>query len=155
VVGSCYDASYRRELKVQIHASGVEDKIVMLNYVPRAAFHTLMALTDVVVNLRSSDMLGLSAVLLRALAAAKPVITSDIEEWRIFPEGVCLSISKGDKEVEELTGHFIRLASDRPAMADLGRAARRWFLADGTLSAMADDYMAQMRCVEAFTKDQD
>jgi glycosyltransferase involved in cell wall biosynthesis len=155
LVGSWYDAGYRRELKSRARASGVEQRIIMLEYVSPAAFQSLMALTDVVVNLRSPDRLGLSAVLLRALAAAKPVITSDIEEWRIFPKGVCLAISKGDREVEELTGHFIRLASDRSAMAELGRAARRWFLANGTLSAMADDYMAQMRCVEAFTKNQD
>jgi glycosyltransferase involved in cell wall biosynthesis len=148
LVGSCYDPGYRRELKSQIRASGFEKRILLLDYVQPEAFHSLMALTDVIVNLRDPDRLGLSAVLLRALAAAKPVITSDIKEWRVFPEGVCLWVSSGEEEVDGVTRHFMRLATDKPARTQLGLEARRWFLANATLPVMADDYMSPLRCME-------
>lgn len=151
LVGSCYDSAYRRELKTQISKCGFANRILMLDYVPVAAFHALMALTDVVVNLRSPDRLGLSAVLLRALAAAKPVITSRIEEWQIFPEGSCLWISSGANEMEQLTGHFIRLARSRSDRTQLGLAARRWFLANATVRLMADDYMAPVHYMSSLT----
>jgi glycosyltransferase involved in cell wall biosynthesis len=142
LVGSCYDSSFRHEMNLQIEESGVADRVVVLDYVPPDALHTLMALTDVVVNLRSPDQLGLSAILLRALAAAKPVIISAIAEWRIFPAGTCLSVTAGSCEVEQLTALLVELAGNSPERERYGHSARRWFLQNGTLSKMAQDYMS-------------
>jgi glycosyltransferase involved in cell wall biosynthesis len=82
IAGSCYDDSYQQALVDMIRLSRAGARIVMVDYVPPDIFHTLIALSDVVVNLRWPALGGVSAVLLRSLAAGKPVIISDIPDWR-------------------------------------------------------------------------
>jgi glycosyltransferase involved in cell wall biosynthesis len=96
-----------------------------------------------VVNLRSPERLGLSAVLLRALAAAKPVITSAIDEWQIFPDGTCLWVEQGDKELAKFLEHLMTLADSKSLRDQYGSAARRWFLENATISHMVAAYMDQ------------
>jgi glycosyltransferase involved in cell wall biosynthesis len=142
LAGRCYDQALRRELDLQIADSPAGDRIIILDYVPQDAFHALVALSDVVVNLRSPDRMGLSAVLMRALAAAKPVIISSIAEWEMFPPSTCLRVAAGDAEVQTLAEHLTDLAGNKLLREQYGHAARRWFLEQGTLPIMADDYMA-------------
>ena len=136
VAGRAYDVEHKAEL--QRLAGG---RIVFLDYVDPKTLHVLMALVDVVVCLRWPSRAGLSAILLRALAAAKPVITTDLPEWRGVGEGARINIVPGDNEVSELAEHFYRLATSPEELSDRGHRARAWFLQEGTIATMAADYL--------------
>jgi glycosyltransferase involved in cell wall biosynthesis len=144
IAGRCYELGYKEELRVQIVSSGVADRIIMLDYVGPRAFHALVNLVDVLVTLRDPGRNGLSAVLVRGLAAGRPVITSAIEEWQVLPEGTCRWVEPGENEYPQLLEHLRMLAKSRSLRDRDGLAARRWFLENATLYHMAADYVSQI-----------
>jgi glycosyltransferase involved in cell wall biosynthesis len=141
IVGRTYDFAYGEALKKQIDASPASARIVISDYAPPDVFHALMALCDVLVNLRWPPLGGLSAVLLRGLVAGKPVIVSDIPDWRDAGGEACLRVAPDDAEVETIAGHLLRLAEDPGERARLGRVARAWFLKEATLDVMVADHL--------------
>jgi len=144
IVGRAYDIQYKAEVENQIALSDVKDRIVMLDYVSSDVLFMLMSLCDVIVNLRWPTRLGLSAILMRALALGKPVLCSEIAEWGEISEAGCLRIPTDERESDVMTAHLLRLAADKSERDRLSAAARRWFLSNGTLSRMASDYQVNM-----------
>jgi glycosyltransferase involved in cell wall biosynthesis len=142
IVGSSYDAAYRERLTEQIQSSEANARISMADYAAPDVFHTLIALSDVLVNLRWPALGGLSAVLLRGLAAGKPVIISDIPDWCAVGDDACLRVAPDDDEVEGIARHLLRLASDPAERKRLGRIARAWFAREATVEAMVADHLS-------------
>ena len=145
IVGRAYDQAYAAELQAEIDASPVRHRIVRRGYVPKDGFKALMHLSDVVVNLRWPTRLGVSAVLLRALAAGKPTIVSDVPEWRSIGGDAMLRVAPDAGEQATLTRYLEALAGDPARRAMMSAAARRWYLANGTIQIMAADYLAAMK----------
>ncbi len=141
IVGHCYDESYRAALLQQIQDSPASTRIVFSDYAEPDVFHALMALSDVLVNLRWPALGGVSAVLLRGLAAGKPVIISDIPDWRMLGKEACLPVAVDDTEVDGIARHLLRIAGDPAERARLGRIAREWFAREATLEVMVGDYL--------------
>lgn len=142
IVGSTYDHSYGDELVAQVRASPAASRIVITDYAPSDVFHALIALSDVLVNLRWPALGGLSAMLLRGLAAGKPVIVSDIPDWRAAGDEACLRVAPDDAEVAGIARHLLRLAGDPAERARLGRIARAWFTREATLEVMVADHLS-------------
>lgn len=142
VVGACYDRDYEKALRAQIAASPARGRIFFGNYAPPDVFHALIALSDVLVALRWPALGGLSAVLLRGLAAGKPVIIPDISDWRGAGDAASLTVPTPDGEVEGIAAHLLRLAADPAERARLGRIARAWYHREATLEAMAADHIS-------------
>jgi len=142
IVGSTYDSAYGKELAAQVRASPAASRIVIADYAPPDVFHALLALPDVLVNLRWPALGGVSAVLLRGLAAGKPVIVSDIPDWRGVGDEACLRVAPDCAEVAGIAGHLLRLAGDPMERVRLGRIARSWFAREATLEVMVTDYLA-------------
>jgi glycosyltransferase involved in cell wall biosynthesis len=154
IVGSIYDQSYRAELTEAIAASPAVERIVLSDYAPPDVFHALVALCDVMVALRWPALGGLSAVLLRGLAAGKPVIVSDIPDFRGAGDEATLPVPVGEGEAEGIAKTLLRLARDPQERARLGYVARAWYHREATLQAMADDHIAGGRPPRA-TEDTD
>lgn len=149
IVGSIYDRSYRAELAAAIAASPAGARIVLSDYAPADVFHALISLCDAMVTLRWPALGGLSAVLLRGLAAGKPVIISDIPDFRGAGDEASLPVPVGEGEAEGITAQLLRLASDPAERARLGQVARAWYHREATLKAMADDHIAGGRAPRA------
>ncbi len=141
-------ATYQIELKRLAEQLGIADAIVSVGHVPvmdpedRKRFHQLLQLCDVVVNLRWPSHKQMSGTLARAIAAGKPIVVTDLPEWRHLPDTFCTRISPGATELAELTEALCRRAQDPTATATEAAAARAYFEANATLPAMAAHYAA-------------
>jgi glycosyltransferase involved in cell wall biosynthesis len=140
IVGACYEDSYRQELRARIAASPARDRIHFGDYAPPDIFHSLIALSDVLVALRWPALGGLSAVLLRGLAAGKPVIVSDIPDWRGAGDAASLPVPTPDGEADGIAAYLLQLAANPAERARLGQVARQWYHREATLEAMTADH---------------
>ena len=102
-----------------------------------------IALSDVVVCLRWPTAGEVSASLMRALGAGKPVIASDVLQYRDLDPSFCWRVpTDGLREAERHRGRRCAASSRTPPLpADAGAAARRFVEAEATLSASADRYL--------------
>jgi len=149
IAGQCYDAAYKTILSRQIEVSSARHRIVFLDYVPVPVFHALIALTDVLVTLRWPALGGLSAILIRGLAAGKAMIVSDIPDWRAAGAGACLLVPPDAEEVATIAHHLRWLASHPDDRIRLGRVGRHWYLRDATLASMVADHVGGGRLPRA------
>jgi glycosyltransferase involved in cell wall biosynthesis len=62
---------------------------------------------------------------MRLMAAAKPVLVTDAEEWAGVPDGTVLRIDPGEPEEEELAEVLDLLAREPEMRRVVGEAARR------------------------------
>jgi len=106
--------------------AGLADSFTLTGRVPleRLAWH--LAAADVVLALRFPTLGEMSAVLLRAMAAARPVIvTAGTPAGVDFPEGVVVPVDPGRYEEAELQAQ-LALLHRRPDLGDrVGALARR------------------------------
>src|SRR5579859_954499 len=87
----------------------------------------------------------MSGTLVRALAAGKPVIMTDLPEWRFLPEAFCLRLAPDEHEVEALAADLQRLATNEPLLASLSSQARAYYERELTPWQMAERYQAVVR----------
>lgn len=141
IVGRALDPAYDERLRRLAGDLGVAGNVVITGHVSREDFDTHLLAADVVVNLRFPFLSQMSATLMRAIAAGKPVVISDHPDWRFVPGDFCLRVAPGAGEVDELTAHLCALAADPAARSRMSQAARAWYQAEGTAERMADRYL--------------
>jgi len=152
VAGEAFHPSYAETLAELATTLGVADRVRLLGWVPKELFDSCLVACDVVVNLRFPFMKQMSAVLLRAAAARKPVITTDLAEWRFLPDGFCLRVPPGDDETAEaevaaLAGHLGALAGDRRLLRRMSVAADAYYQQTSRADDMAAAYLEVARAV--------
>ena len=140
VVGPGFEAEYVDELRAFAERLGIAAHVRFTGHVPRPRFDDLMVACDAVVNLRGRWTSHQSAIAMRAAAAAKPVLVSDVADWRDLPAEPFLRVPAGDEEVPVLAAHLLRLATDPAERQRLSRLARGWFGRAATVEAMAAGY---------------
>ena len=80
-------------------------------------------------------------MLVRALAAGKPTVISDVAEWRYLPEACCWRVAPDDDEVENVADRVESLATDPRLYEAAAAEARAFFERRGTLAHMAAQYL--------------
>ncbi|MDQ4132797.1 MAG: FkbM family methyltransferase [Actinomycetota bacterium] len=140
VVGRWLEDSYADHLRHRARALGVESSVRFTGHVSRRDLDDFLIASDVVLNLRLPVSRHMSATLARALAAAKPVIISDLEDWRFLPDDACLRVPVGAGEVPAVSEHLLALAADGGRRARLGAAARDYYEKEATIERMAARY---------------
>lgn len=141
-------------------ALGVADRVHLTGYVPDDELDAHVAAADVCLSLRWPSGRETSGTWLRALAAGKPTVVSDLahggevrsldpETWQVLPapfarpgtppEPVAVSVSLVD-EPRQLLRAMGRLANDPGLRQALGRAARAQWSAHHTMEAAEHDY---------------
>ena len=90
--------------------------------------NTLRAIlaSDIVVNLRNPSMGEASGTLMHALAAAKPTIISDINQYREFPDKVCWKVIHDGNQAEVLYAYLTTMLSDRDLRVAISRNASEY-----------------------------
>ncbi|HWD08469.1 MAG TPA: glycosyltransferase [Actinomycetota bacterium] len=142
IVGRCHDPAYQAALEAIAERLGVAGKVEFAGRVLRPEFDAYLKAADVVINLRAPLTRSMSAVLMRALAAGRPVIMTDRPEWRFLPPSVCLRVPPGEAEAAGVAAALTRLGGDDGFRTTLGRAARAYYEREGTIQRMADRYLA-------------
>ena len=143
VVGPVLDLAYRDRVLDLAERLGVSHLVRLTGHVPAGAFADHLAAVDVVVNLRWPSKKQMSATVLRAAAAGKPVVLSDVPEWAFLPGTFCRRVPAGEgaNEVDALAAHLVELAGDPALRAHLSAGAHEYHRAEATPAQMAAAYL--------------
>lgn len=147
IVGRALESAYEERLRELASSLGVGDRVLLAGHVDRADFDAHLLAADVVVNLRYPYLAQMSATLMRAIAAGKPIVISDHPDWRFLPADFCMRVAPDTHEVANLTAHLRALAGDAPLRKRMAAAARSYFEREGTVEHMADRYLAVIHSV--------
>jgi glycosyltransferase involved in cell wall biosynthesis len=140
IVGGFADPDYRRRLERLAEDAGARGRLRLLGRTGQRDFELALLGCDAVVNLRYPFRGQMSATLMRALAAGRPVVITDVPEWRHLPESFCLRVAPDAAEVDVLTSHLLGLARDPARRRAMGEAARRFWEEHATPARMAGSY---------------
>ncbi len=139
---------YLAELDGLAAELGIGAAIRRLGHIPvmdgagRKAFHRALQICDVVVNLRWPSHKQMSGTLARAIAASKPVVITDLPEWRHLPDSFCVRLPVDEREIPALADTLRRMARNRGQTETMSAAARLYFETRATLPMMVDRYRA-------------
>jgi glycosyltransferase involved in cell wall biosynthesis len=135
-------AGERFELARRLERLGLDGSaIIRKDYVPEERLWSLMAASNVLVNLRSPTMGETSGAVIRGLALGKPMLVSDTGWFAELPDDVALKIPVDEYEVPTIAAAF-ELAADHAA--ELGHAAREYVRREHDLDRAAAGYAAAL-----------
>jgi glycosyltransferase involved in cell wall biosynthesis len=135
-------AGERFDLSRRLERLGLGDEaITRLDYVPEERMWSLMAASDVLVNLRFPTMGETSGSVIRGLSLGKALVVSDVGWFGELPDDVVLKIPVDDYEVPLLEA-ALGFAADHGA--ELGAAARAYVRREHDLGRVADAYAAAL-----------
>jgi glycosyltransferase involved in cell wall biosynthesis len=141
VVGTFVSPEYRHELESYLRERSVADRFRFHGRGSDETFRRCLLDCDVVVNLRWPFRYQMSASLLRAVAAGKPVVATDVPAWGMLPETFCRFLPPGEREAAELARELATLAHDREERRKRGAAARSFYREHATLEIMGRRYL--------------
>jgi len=136
------DESPSFDVRALIQELQVQDHVMITGYTPYHEFLEYIALSDVCVNLRYPTVRSTSANILKIMAFAKPVLTSDVCELLDLPGTCCLKIPLNESEEEKLLHAFLMLYNDPEYKVTLGKNARTFIGDHHSMQQAADQYMA-------------
>jgi glycosyltransferase involved in cell wall biosynthesis/SAM-dependent methyltransferase len=142
IVGEPIDLTYNHVLKERAREWGINHQVYFAGHVTGSDFDTFLLACDVVINLRYPPRKQMSAVLVRAIAAGKPIIISDIPEWDFFPSDFCWRLAADEREAEVLSEYLQALADNPELRQHMSSSARAYFEREGTLAHMTAGYQA-------------
>jgi glycosyltransferase involved in cell wall biosynthesis len=119
----------------------LRNHVRFMGRLPREDFDNLFLASDVILNLRYPSRKGMSATLIRTLAAGKPVAISDIPEWRFLPEEFCWRVKPGKWEVQSILEFLHKLATNKDHLKEVSQQARIYFETHNTVKLMAAQYL--------------
>jgi len=120
-------------------------RVVRLPYVPEEEFWRLAALTDICVNLRYPSVGETSGVAMKLMAAGKPVLVTESEEYACFPDMAVVRIDSGEAEIEMLAHYLYALATDPEMRALIGGNAAEYVREHHALEQVAAAYLEVIR----------
>lgn len=82
-----------------IKSKKLQDNVFITGYLEKGEYEAGLEICDVVINLRYPSMGESSATLCEAFKYGKPVLVSNINQYREFPDEICWKVDVGDYEV--------------------------------------------------------
>jgi glycosyltransferase involved in cell wall biosynthesis len=110
----------------EARALGIADRCRFVGYVPEEELWRAIDAADVVAALRYPTAGEASGPLMRALAAGKPAIVTDLAQFRELPPEVCVKVPLGSREVGAIVAAIRDLAT-RPELRERMAAAASRF----------------------------
>ena len=102
-----------KRLQAEVESSEQRGNITFTGYLDEVDYFSALSASDVVINLRKPSMGEASGTLMHALAASKPAIISDINQYREFPDRVCWKLIHDENEAQLLYEYLTVLLSNR------------------------------------------
>jgi glycosyltransferase involved in cell wall biosynthesis len=136
------------DLKRRLQRLGLDDEgLVRQGWVDEARLWSLMAGSDVLVNLRHPTMGETSGSAVRALSLGKPLVVSDVGWFSELPGDVALKVPPDDDEVATLTAAVELLASRADVRAEMGANAAALANREHDVERVADLYVGALERV--------
>jgi glycosyltransferase involved in cell wall biosynthesis len=110
-----------KRLQMEVEASEYSGNITFTGYLDDTDYLAALRCSDVVINLRNPSMGEGSLTLTQALAAGKPAIISDLNQYREFPDRVCWKVTHDENEAQLLYEYLTVLLSNRSVRKALSR----------------------------------
>ncbi|HEX8998196.1 MAG TPA: FkbM family methyltransferase [Ktedonobacterales bacterium] len=127
IVGRSVNVPYRERLEALIRTTKLKGNVTIVDSPPLADFERMMQACDVILNLRWPSSGENSAVMARAFGMGKPVVTSDVPQFRELSDQFCWRIPyEGDEERQRLASLLLRVAKDRDLLIDARLAAQEY-----------------------------
>jgi glycosyltransferase involved in cell wall biosynthesis len=124
-----------------IRRLGLDNRVVITGYTDTELFNKYLHAMDVCVNLRYPEDGETSATMIRAFAAAKPVLYTPCGAGAELPAGIALPIPANSSEIRLITTTLIRLCLEPLLSKLIGEKARRYYNANHLPERTAADYI--------------
>jgi glycosyltransferase involved in cell wall biosynthesis len=115
-----------RSLQKEVEASEYGEYITFTGYLDETDYFAAVFASDVVINLRNPSMGEASLTLMHALAAAKPAIISDLNQYQEFPDRVCWKLTHDENEADLLFEYLTVLLSNKSVRAAMSENAANY-----------------------------
>lgn len=115
-----------RSLQTEVEASDYRGYITFTGYLDEIDYFSALFASDVIINLRNPSMGEASLTLMHALAAAKPAIISDLNQYKEFPDRVCWKVTHDENEAELLFEYLTVLLSNKNVRAAMSENAANY-----------------------------
>ncbi|HEX8491830.1 MAG TPA: glycosyltransferase [Pyrinomonadaceae bacterium] len=115
-----------KSLEREVRAGKYARHITFTGYQDEADYFRAIFASDIIINLRNPSMGEASLTLMHALAAAKPTIVSNINQYREFPDKVCWKLTHDENEAEMLYAYLSALLRDRHLRAAISSNSARY-----------------------------
>lgn len=115
-----------KDLVAEVKSGEFRENIIFTGYQSELDYFTAIAAADVVTNLRNPSMGEGSLTLMHALAAAKPTIVSDTNQYREFPDKVCWKLVHDQNENDLLFEYLKTLLANPPVRAAMSANATEY-----------------------------
>ena len=115
-----------RALQAEVEASEHREYITFTGYLDEADYFSALFASDVLINLRNPSMGEASGTLMHALAAAKPAIVSDNNQYKEFPDKVCWKLTHDENEAQLLCDYLTVLLSNKNVRAAMSENAANY-----------------------------
>jgi glycosyltransferase involved in cell wall biosynthesis len=110
-----------KQLESQVRSSDYAENITFAGYMDESDYYSALFSADVAINLRNPSMGEASGTLMHALAAGIPVIVSDVNQYREFPDQVCWKLAHDGNEAQLLFEYITVLLANRNVREALSR----------------------------------
>lgn len=115
-----------KALELETRASKYGQQIIFTGYQSEIDYFSTIFASDIVINLRNPSMGEASGTLMHALAAARPTIVSDVDQYREFPDKVCWKLTHDENQAEVLYAYLVTLLSNREVRSAMSSNAREY-----------------------------
>lgn len=112
------------DITALIDELGIGARVKITGHVDKEALQQYLDTCDVCVNLRFPTCGETSGIALRAMAAGKPLIVSEVGSFAEIPDDCCIKVPVDSQEVASVAAALRRLANDGEARRQMGARAR-------------------------------
>jgi glycosyltransferase involved in cell wall biosynthesis len=130
-----------RSLQTEVEASDYREYITFTGYLDEIDYFSALFASDVIINLRNPSMGEASLTLMHALAAAKPAIISDLNQYREFPDRVCWKLTHDENEAELLFEYLTVLLSNKNVRTAISENAANYVKNRFTLEKVVPQWL--------------
>jgi len=102
-----------KDLVTEVRSGKYHKDIVFTGYQNETDYFSSIFASDIIINVRNPSMGEASGTLMHALAAAKPTIISDTNQYREFPDKVCWKLAHDENHAETLYAYIRALLSNQ------------------------------------------
>lgn len=112
-----------KRFQSEVEGSEYRENITFTGYLDEPDYFSALFCSDVVINLRNPSMGEASGTLMHALAAAKPTIISDVNQYKEFPDHVCWKVTHDEHEADLLFEYLVALLTNRKLRAAMSASS--------------------------------
>jgi glycosyltransferase involved in cell wall biosynthesis len=102
-----------KHLQSEVESGRNHEYITFAGYLDEADYFSALFASDILINLRNPSMGEASLTLAQGLAAGKPTIISDLNQYKEFPDNVCWKLPHDENEAELLYQYLTALLSNK------------------------------------------